>query len=80
MMIKMAFYVLSSVSLLVGLLLAIKPQLAINLQIKFYALINWRVEPISIPKEIRNTRANGVFLLVLLLIYVFNSINQRLIP
>ncbi|MBU0504239.1 MAG: hypothetical protein V1842_04615 [Candidatus Omnitrophota bacterium] len=78
--IKLSFYILSLVSLIVGIFLAFNPELSINLQIKFYALINWKVEPISIPKEIRNTRAMGIFLLALLLIYVFYSINQRLIP
>jgi len=41
-----------------GLLLAsflflfCKPALAIELQRRFYAKINWRMEPISMPKEI----------------------------
>jgi len=31
----------------------------------FYARINWRMEPISMPKEIRNTRLMGLALVLL---------------
>lgn len=78
--IKLAFYLFSLASFLAGVFLAVKPLLAIKLQIKFYEKINWRVEPISMAKEIRNTRAMGVFLLVLFFCYVFYSISQRIIP
>ncbi|MBN2119555.1 MAG: hypothetical protein JW734_00690 [Candidatus Omnitrophica bacterium] len=54
----------------VGLLLILKPDLAIELQKKFYEKINWRMEPISMPKEIRNTRIMGVFLILLSLLLI----------
>jgi len=44
------------------------PTLTIRLQQKFYALINWRMEPIDMVKEIRNTRAMGLFLIVFILL------------
>ena len=53
----------SLVSSVLGLFLFFKPQAAIELQRKFYAVINWRIEPISMEKEIRNTRLMGIFLL-----------------
>jgi hypothetical protein len=46
-----------------GVFLFLKPALAIKIQIKFYEWINWRIEPISLQKEIRNTRVMGLFLL-----------------
>ncbi|MDD4955701.1 MAG: hypothetical protein PHP17_06665, partial [Candidatus Omnitrophica bacterium] len=49
---------------LIGLFLAVKPFKAIELQKKFYAKINWNIEPISMEKEIRNTRIMGLFLAV----------------
>lgn len=54
-------------SFFVGLLLAIKPRYAIELQKIFYAKINWRIEPISMDKEIRNTRIMGIFLIILVI-------------
>lgn len=51
-----------------GLLLAAKPRLAIELQKIFYAKINWRMEPISMEKEIRNTRIMGIFLIIVTVI------------
>ena len=57
-----------------GLFLIINPALAIEIQRKFYAAINWKIEPISMEKEIRNTRIMGwslvaasIFILVFLL-------------
>lgn len=59
-------------SLIIGLLLAINPALSIKIQIRFYEKINWRMEPISMQKEIRNTRIMGIFLiLVSIFILVF---------
>ncbi len=59
-------------SLIIGLLLAINPALAIEIQRKFYEKINWRMEPISMRKEIRNTRIMGIFLtLAAIFILVF---------
>jgi len=35
-----------------------------EIQKKFYEKINWRIEPISMQKEIRNTKIMGAFLAV----------------
>lgn len=48
----------------IGLTLAFKPEFAIEIQRRFYEKINWRIEPISMPKEIRNTRIMGWFLII----------------
>lgn len=50
-------------SILIGFFLFLRPALAIQIQKRFYERINWRIEPISIPKEIRNTKFMGLFLL-----------------
>lgn len=55
----------SLASLCLGIFLILKPYLAIQIQKKFYEKINWRMEPISVEKEIRNTRAMGWFLIIL---------------
>jgi hypothetical protein len=48
-----------------GALVAWKPRKVIELQIAFYRLINWKMEPISMEREIRNTRLMGLAVLVL---------------
>ena len=53
--------------LTVGLSLIIKPEVAIEIQRRFYAKINWNIEPISMEKEVRNTRIMGWFLIALVL-------------
>ncbi|MDD5195009.1 MAG: hypothetical protein PHQ96_04960 [Candidatus Omnitrophica bacterium] len=58
-----------------GFILVANPALAIELQKKFYVTINWKIEPISMQKELRNTRIMGLFLLaaalITLVIYLF---------
>lgn len=57
-----------------GALVAWQPKKVIDLQIAFYRLINWRMEPISMAKEIRNTRIMGLsvlFLGIFAFIYVW---------
>jgi len=59
----------------VGLAMFLAPGAVIEFQRKFYEKINWRVEPISMPKEIRNTKLMGLFLVLatfLTIIYIFN--------
>ena len=61
------FPVLAALSLLgvaIGLFLIMQPALAIEIQKLFYARINWRIEPISMQKEIRNTKNMGYVLLL----------------
>lgn len=60
------FFSLAAISL--GTFLFIKPSHAIEMQKKFYEKINWRIEPVSMRKEIKNTRITGIFLLVITLL------------
>ncbi|MCM8791275.1 MAG: hypothetical protein NC938_06230 [Candidatus Omnitrophica bacterium] len=48
-----------------GALIAWKPKKTIDIQIALYRPFNWRLEPISWEKEIRNTRLMGLTLVVL---------------
>ncbi len=50
------------VILIAGLIIFIKPVSCIELQKKFYEKINWRMEPINMEMEIRNTKIMGLFL------------------
>lgn len=62
-----------------GLFLFLKPHSAIELQRMFYEKINWRIEPISMAKEIRNTKYMGLFLLIVnLLTVAYMVILQRI--
>jgi len=56
------------VSLAIGVFLFLKPASIIEIQRKFYEKINWRVEPISMPKEIRNTKIMGLSLILMSLV------------
>lgn len=51
----------------IGFLLMLKPALAIELQRRAYEKINWRIEPISMSKEIRNTKIMGSLLIAVTL-------------
>lgn len=55
------------VSVMLGLWMFLRPARAIEVQRRFYLMINWRIEPISMRKEIRNTKLMGVFLIILAL-------------
>jgi hypothetical protein len=58
-------FLFSLTGIIVGLILALKPAWAIEAQRRFYAKINWRIEPISMEKELLNSRLMGYFLIVL---------------
>ena len=60
---RMLFFFVSFLSLVLGILIYRQPDQTIRLQQKFYEKINWRMEPISMEKEIRNTRVMGGFLI-----------------
>lgn len=62
--------VTSIASLLISLFLFLKPVSAIEIQKKFYEKINWRMEPISMQKEIRNTKIMGMSLLVITILMI----------
>ncbi len=48
-----------------GALVAWKPKKTIDIQIALYRPFNWKLEPISMEKEIRNTRIMGMTVLIL---------------
>ena len=61
------------IAVLFGALLMWRPKKIIEIQIAIYRPFNWKIEPISMDKEIRNTRIMGtvVFILgIISLIYV----------
>jgi len=75
------FILFSIFGIAIGFFLTFNPQLAIELQRRFYARINWQIEPISMSKEIRNTRLMGVFLILLgIATLVFLSVNKLYLP
>mgnify|MGYP003395723982 CR=1 FL=1 len=61
------FLLFSVIGLVTGIFIATNPVSAMEMQRKFYEKINWKIEPISISKEIRNTRIMGWFLVAILL-------------
>jgi len=61
------------IAIVFGALVAWKPKKAIDIQIALYRPFNWKIEPISMEKEIKNTRIMGLVVLILgtfLLIYI----------
>ena len=61
------------IAIVFGALVAWKPKKTIDIQIALYRPFNWELEPISMEKEIRNTRIMGMTLLiagVLALVYI----------
>jgi len=63
--------IFSLFAFLATLLFILKPELAIEIQRRFYTKINWKIEPISKSLEIRNTRIMGYFLLLVLVVTLF---------
>jgi len=61
------------VAIITGLFVFFKPEQVIEIQRKFYEKINWRIEPISMQKEIRNTKIMGIFLVVVAMITIIYS-------
>jgi len=62
---------ISLIGIITGLWIFLKPVLTIEMQRKFYEKINWRIEPISMRKEIRNTKVMGMFLALVCLLVLF---------
>ncbi len=61
-------------SIAMGLLLILRPALAIELQKRFYLKINWHMDPVNMALEIRNTRIMGFMLMgvvISIAIYAF---------
>ena len=64
----------SVVGIIIGLFVFFKPELTIEIQRKFYEKINWRIEPISMQKEIRNTKIMGMFLVAVAILTIIYSL------
>ena len=67
---KLLFLPISVISISLGFFLFLNPSLTIEIQKKFYEKINWRIEPISMQKEIRNTKIMGLFLIGITLLII----------
>jgi len=65
---KVVFVFIAIVSLAFGIFTYKKPLRIFELQKRFYASINWRIEPISVQKEIRNTKIMGFLLIVFVIL------------
>ena len=65
------------VGVFIGFFLVINPALAIEVQRRFYAKINWKMEPISMSKEVCNTRIMGWLLIILLLAILVFILAQK---
>ncbi len=76
LMFLILFILLVVISIGLGLFLCIKPNLAIDIQKRFYRLINWNIEPLSKEKEIRNTRIMGMFLITATILIISATIIQ----
>ena len=61
----------SVIAVLFGALIAWKPRKVIDLQTAFYRPFNWKLEPISMKKEIRNTRLMGLTLVIIGIVSFF---------
>ena len=57
--------IIAVIASLFGGLVAWKPKKTIDIQIAIYRPFNWKIEPISMEKEIRNTRIMGLVVLIL---------------
>ncbi len=53
------------IAVVFGALIAWKPRKVIEMQIAIYRPFNWKIEPISMEKEIKNTRLMGLAVLLL---------------
>ena len=58
------------ISISIGLFLFLNPALTIKIQKKFYEKINWRIEPISMQRELRNIKVMGLFLIAITLLTI----------
>ncbi len=61
---------ITMISIIIGLFVFFKPELTIEIQRRFYEKINWRIEPISMQKEIRNTKIMGIFLVAVAIVTI----------
>ena len=56
---------IAAVAIIFGTVIAWKPRKAIDIQAALYRPFNWKLEPISMEKAIRNMRIMGMTVLIL---------------
>lgn len=71
-------YAVSAFSLAAGIFLLRRPDQAIRIQMAFYEKINWRLEPISMAREVRHTRIMGGCLVVIGLVTLLLIAKSRI--
>ncbi|UCD55119.1 MAG: hypothetical protein JSV93_06325 [Candidatus Omnitrophota bacterium] len=52
------------IAMVFGTLIMWKPRKVIEIEIAVYRAFNWKIEPISMEKEIRNTRSTGAIVFI----------------
>lgn len=62
------FIIIAIFAYIFGFYVYFNPEKMIAFQQKAYSYVNWRMEPISLAKEIRNTKLMGLSLVVVTLI------------
>ena len=62
------------VSIALGLFLILRPARAIEIQQQFYFKINWRMEPVNMALEIRNTRIMGLMVMAVAIVLAVYAI------
>jgi hypothetical protein len=68
---KVIICAISLIGLMIGALLILNPLMSIEIQRIIYAKMNWKIEPISLPKEVRNLRLLGLFMVIFLCATLF---------
>ena len=61
---KLFFVVAAAIALIFGFFIYKKPREAFKIQKRFYASINWNLDPISLEKEVRNTKVMGISVII----------------
>ena len=71
------FFLTISISIIataLGLFFYLRPRVAMEIQRKFYLSINWRMEPVNYPKEVRATQIMGLMLIFISITAVIYTI------
>lgn len=71
------FCFIALVSFIFGILLIKVPEKLFEIQRKFYASLNWRIEPISWEKEMKSMRWMGMILLAVVLFSAWFFVKAR---
>jgi len=65
-------------ALTAGVLCVLNPKLTIQIQQRFYEKINWRIQPINLEKELRNTRFMGAINILLAIVIILKLLSRYL--